>query len=64
MQQIADAIRPTEKRQTKFTPNCLFLGRETTQPIDLILGTCDLNNTEKEIPEYVQDLYGRMSSHV
>lgn len=60
LQQIAGAIRATENRQTKFTPNFLFLGRETTQPIDLILGTCNLNNPEKDIPEYVQDLRTNM----
>lgn len=38
----------------------MFLGRETTQPIDLILGTCNLNNPEKDIPEYVQDLKTNM----
>ena len=52
--------RATENRQTKFTPNMLFLGRETTQPIDLMLGTVELNNPEREIPEYIQDLKTNM----
>ena len=60
LQQIAGAIRATENRQTKFTPNMLFLGRETTQPIDLMLGTVELNNPEREIPEYIQDLKTNM----
>ena len=38
-QQIAGAIRATENRQTNFTPNMLFLRRETTQSKDLMLRT-------------------------
>ena len=38
----------------------LFLGREKTKPIDIILGTGKLNNPEREIPEYIQDLKTNM----
>ena len=55
-QQIAGAIRATENRQTNFTPNMLFLGRETTQSKDLMLRTNKRNIPEKENSEYIQDL--------
>jgi hypothetical protein len=61
LQQIAGAILATRNRQTKFTPNLLMLGGEVTQPIDLILGTTDLNNPGKEIPEYLSDLRTNIS---
>ena len=61
LQQIAGAIRATENRQTGFTPNFMMLGREVTQPIDLMLGTSEINNQNQEIPEYLQSLVYNMS---
>ncbi|XP_062602775.1 uncharacterized protein LOC134264500 [Saccostrea cucullata] len=38
LQQIAGAIRATVNRQTGFTPNRMMLGREVSQPLDIMLG--------------------------
>jgi transposase InsO family protein len=38
LQQLAGAIRSTENRQTRQTPNFLLFGREVSQPLDLLLG--------------------------
>lgn len=34
--QIAAALRSSVNRSTGYTPNMLMLGRETTQPVDLV----------------------------
>lgn len=34
--QIAEALRSSVNRSTGYTPNMLMLGRETTQPVDLV----------------------------
>ena len=63
LQQIAGAIRATENMQTGFTPNFMMLGREVTQPIDLMQGTAEIhvNNQNQEIPEHLQSLVYNMS---
>lgn len=38
LQQIAGAIRATVNRQTGFTQNRMMLGREVSQPLDIMLG--------------------------
>ena len=40
-----------------------MLDREITQPIDFILGRADLNNPEKELPEYLSDLKSNISEY-
>ena len=61
LQQIAGAIRATQNRQTGCTPNLLMLGREVMQPVDIMLGTAQINNPEKETNEYLASLMSKMS---
>ena len=53
--QIAGAIRSTVNRSTGFTPNKMMLGRETTQPADLVFPLpSSVKSGSSE--EYVQNL--------
>ena len=54
--QLAAAIRSTVQRQTGFTPNKMMLGREVTQPIELMLGTVDITQEKKVPSTYVDTL--------
>jgi len=56
IQLLTGAIRATPNRQTGFSANLLMFGREVTHPLDLTLGLQTVNQQEKEIVEYVQDL--------
>jgi hypothetical protein len=62
LQQTAGAISATQNRKKLHYMLFLILllggslGMETSQPIDLILCTCNLDNPKKDIPEYVEDL--------
>ena len=53
LQLIAGAIRSTLNRSTGFTPNKLMLGREVTQPLELLLG---IEHREEATSEYVKAL--------
>ena len=53
---VMAAYRATEHESTGFTPCKLFLGREMTLPIDLVLSNCvNLNPTVKNAHEFVAD---------
>ena len=43
---VGSAIRDTEHRLTGFTTKMLMLGREVTQPLDLMFGGGDLSIPE------------------
>ena len=58
LNQCSAAIRAT--RQTGFTPNKLMLGREVTQPADIMFRTVDFDMWEDE-SDYVEGFVGRMS---
>ena len=55
IQLIAGAIRATVNRQTGFTANKMMLGREILQPIDVMLGVGDIQ--ESKVPaDHVEEL--------
>ena len=51
----------TVHRQTSFTPNRRMLGRETFQPIDLMLGTPGVNHSPSTPGEWAQSLKDQLS---
>ena len=51
---IMGAYRASQHESTGFTPNKLFLGRETCLPIDLVLGDCNQNNAQLSVNDYIQ----------
>ena len=55
LQLIAGAIRATVNRQTGFTANKMMFGREILQPVDVMLGVVDMQ--ESKVPaDYVEEL--------
>ena len=58
LQLIAGAIRCTVNRSTGFTPNKLMLGREVTQPLELM---CGVQETRHSTAEYVKLVETRMA---
>ncbi|VDI53212.1 Hypothetical predicted protein [Mytilus galloprovincialis] len=58
LQQFTGAIRATENRQTGFTPNFMFFGKENIQPIDLVLGLDAPHRTREqtELTDYIKIL--------
>jgi hypothetical protein len=56
LQLLASAIRATPNRATGFTANMLFLGRETTSPIDLIMNIVSVHPVASAPAEYVTQL--------
>ena len=56
VQLLAGAIRSTYNKSTGFSPNMMMLGREVIQPVDLMLGTSQMNMVPQEPNEYVQKL--------
>ena len=55
------ALRSMEHRQTGFTPNRLMLGRDTIQPVDLLLGLSDSKLEEYEPYQWVLHLAKQFS---
>jgi transposase InsO family protein len=53
---LSMALHSMENRQTGFTPNRMMLGRETIQPVDLLLGTFDVNSELYEPHQWVKYL--------
>ena len=56
LSQLAGSLRSTVNRQTGFTPNQMMLGREVVHPIELMLGTSEMNLTPTQPAPYVQEL--------
>lgn len=54
------AYRASRHEGTGFSPNRLFLGRETCLPIDLVLGECNPNESRTTAVEYVAKQVGQM----
>lgn len=52
---VMAAYRASQHEATGFTPNRLFLGRETCLPIDLVLGECCTSTTGTTVNDYVGD---------
>ena len=50
------ALHSTVHRQTGFTPNRLMLGREVSQPIEILLGVADKNIQSRTPVEWVDNL--------
>jgi transposase InsO family protein len=50
---VLAAYRASIHSGTGFSPNKLFLNRETTMPLDLVLGDCYVRGTAPECHEYV-----------
>ena len=61
LQQIAGAIRSTVNDSTGETPNRMMLGRETLQPIDLLIPT-KMTSEDTEPSDYVGKLEREMSN--
>jgi transposase InsO family protein len=55
---LMSALRSTVNRTTGFTPNMLMLGRETTQPLDLMTGFFPESTT---LPVFIQRLQSDLS---
>ncbi|XP_056017317.1 uncharacterized protein LOC130053777 [Ostrea edulis] len=55
LQLIDDAIRATVNRQTGFTANKMMLGREILQPVDIMMGVGEKQET-KVPADYVEEL--------
>lgn len=56
LQILAGALRATLNRQTGFTPNMMMLGREVTQPVDVLMGTAAANTKGLGPASYVEQL--------
>src|SRR5208282_5305082 len=57
---VIAAYRASCHGSTGYTPNRLFLGRETCMPLDLVMGVIDSEaRTEKSIDEFVQQAKDR-----
>ena len=57
---LTAAYRPAKHESTGFSPNLLFLGRETNLPIDLTLGVS--NPGQQPECDYLADLQERMTA--
>ncbi|PIK62874.1 hypothetical protein BSL78_00208 [Apostichopus japonicus] len=54
------AYRSSLQETTRFTPNFLMLGRETTLPIELMIGSPEAeSNPDTNVPEYVANFKDR-----
>ena len=56
---ISMALHSMVNRSTGFSANMLMLGRETTQPLDIMLGQCDFQKSGRS--EWLKDLIGSLS---
>jgi len=56
LQLLAAAIRAMPNRQTGFSANLLFLGREVNSPVELLMGAASANLRKKEPAAYVTSL--------
>lgn len=54
--QIASALRSCVNRSTGFTPNMLMLGREITQPVDLVYPLTLARHSDKDLDQYLAEL--------
>ena len=54
LQLLMAAVRCTVNRSTGFTPNRLMLGREVTQPLQLMTGVPEERDPMQEFVEQVQ----------
>ena len=55
---LTGSIRALPNRQTGFTPNMFMLGREVTQPLDLVFG--DVTREIENEPQYLIELRARL----
>lgn len=55
------AYRATKHSSTGFTPNMMLLGREVTEPIDLVAGLSTDHEHAKTPPQYVAQLRDRFA---
>jgi hypothetical protein len=54
---VMAAYRASCHGSTGYTPNRLFLGRETCMPLDLVMGVIDSDaRTEKSVDEFIQQI--------
>jgi hypothetical protein len=56
IQLLAAAIRATPNRQTGFSANLMFLGREVYSPVDVVMGMPSVGNNPDTEPKYVERL--------
>ena len=56
---LTGSIRALPNRQTGCTPNMLMLGREVTQPLDLVFG--DVTREIEKEPQYLIELRARLN---
>lgn len=54
--QIASALRSCVNRSTGFTPNMLMLGREITQPVDLVYPLTLARHSGKDLDQCLAEL--------
>lgn len=54
--QIASALRSCVNRSTVFKPNMLMLGREITQPVDLVYPLTLERHSDKDLDQYLAEL--------
>lgn len=54
--QIASALRSCVNCSTGFTPNMLMLGREITQPVDLVYPLTLERHSDKDLDQYLAEL--------
>ena len=59
---LISAIRSTVHRQTNYTPNMMMLGREVTMPVEVMLGTAEVNHNDDQPASYVTQL-GEVLQH-
>ena len=58
---LTSAYRSCDHVATGYSPNLLMLGRETIQPIELILGRCDSSAEDTDESDYVAKLREKMT---